>query len=543
MPNVSLLPLPDVLHRLAPESWLAQQAAKDRDFDAGWLLLAEGDMTLDTLSLDFPVPLLDGKPAVEPMDEECWVVGLLVTGNLHVRQWIANREVDGAPGLQVLGNLRAGHVLVGGQEIMVRGDLDVDGLYWGDYNHGDLHVLGNMRAAATAFTEEYHVKVEGACEVACPLNHGDPRAYADLDPLALRAHLAADCYEEQDEGDLDELCLLRGAMLARVDAGRPLLDADLAPPSPFQDKAPFLFGDGAFAAETLAALPALPFLPVQANADDLRLFQFGVGEERITILCYGAKADDGVQDILLYQCDGKRHWMFCREPAKPAGTLGKLFGKPVTRDAFTVEYLPIGADTWVTFDAGAPPEIRDEAHRLFPDILHAISAYAHFSRVVTPERVDALLALPIVRPYDDWWDVDRNGFWLAELRTSFRQDNARHDGELYGPVLQLSREVGDDVFDSYRWHVVDADDGTRGTRLWYSPDNNNDDIDHEDVTGDLTRLCAGVQRFLRAEDLLQRAQERLESGTVPSQLDEDDNFAIRAWHAMGYPVELPDEAD
>ncbi|RNL80576.1 hypothetical protein ED312_19255, partial [Sinomicrobium pectinilyticum] len=41
-------------------------------------------------------------------------------------------------------NLQADNIVVGGQEIYVAGDLTVKGLFWGDYNHGDLVVTGEI---------------------------------------------------------------------------------------------------------------------------------------------------------------------------------------------------------------------------------------------------------------------------------------------------------------------------------------------------------------------------------------------------------------
>lgn len=49
----------------------------------------------------------------------------------------------------VQGNLFAENMLVGGQEILVQGDLTVPGLFWGDYNHGEVKAWGNV--AVTVF--------------------------------------------------------------------------------------------------------------------------------------------------------------------------------------------------------------------------------------------------------------------------------------------------------------------------------------------------------------------------------------------------------
>lgn len=79
----------------------------------------------------------------ESEDYRDYPLSILVTGNVTAGN-IYNGETDGSVGLIVLGNLTADNIVVGGQEIFVQGDLNVSGLYWGDYNHGDLNVLGEI---------------------------------------------------------------------------------------------------------------------------------------------------------------------------------------------------------------------------------------------------------------------------------------------------------------------------------------------------------------------------------------------------------------
>ncbi|MGY0505093.1 hypothetical protein [Luteimonas sp. e5] len=540
MPPLRLVTLQEARDVLAAESHLACQLERDATAGDYRVLLREGDLELDSLMLDFPIPLLDGKPALGDIDDGRGIVALVVTGNLRVKHWIANHDVDGALTLQVHGDVHAGHVLVGGQELRVGGDLIVDGLCWGDYNHGDLTVCGAMRATTTAFTDEYHVHVQGAIDVLHPLNTTGI-SDTDLRAPAVRAQLPADGYEESQEGDSDELYLQRDSLLRRLAQGRPILGVDLVPPPAAEPAAPFLFGEGAFAAATLAPLSTLPFVPVEANEDGVRIAQFRADDTVVSVLCYGPQAESGEQDTILLQPEGARHWVFCSNPGRARrGLLGKLFGRTPPEAVFTVEYKPPGSEDWISFDDSAPAQIVADAREAFAWALHAISEYAHLRACLTPQDIEALLALPIAQPYDDWWDMDRNGFWLAEMHFSFRQDNARHDGKTWRPLLQLCVETTEDVYDTYRWHLVDDEAGKREVELWYSPDNNNDDIEHIMVTRHLHHLRSARSRLLRGNDLLRRAQVRLQQGIVPPYLDEDDAFAIRAWHDMGYPVKLPD---
>lgn len=83
---------------------------------------------------------------------------ILIQGNLTATQ-LFNEETDGSTGLIVLGNLKADNIVVGGQGIFVTGDLLVNGLFWGDYNHGYLEVAGFIQAKVFLNTD-YGVQYE-----------------------------------------------------------------------------------------------------------------------------------------------------------------------------------------------------------------------------------------------------------------------------------------------------------------------------------------------------------------------------------------------
>jgi hypothetical protein len=96
-------------------------------------------------------------------DEDC-PDGTIVDGDLEVSGTIVNRNSDSGPFLLVTGNLRAKNLVSGGSEIVVLGDLIVDGVVFGFYNHGSITVYGATRAKA--IITEYHAfdlrgRVEG----------------------------------------------------------------------------------------------------------------------------------------------------------------------------------------------------------------------------------------------------------------------------------------------------------------------------------------------------------------------------------------------
>lgn len=104
-----------------------------------------GNLDLDNLCLSFT--------GMQLADNE-HVHFILVKGNLTAHN-IFNKETDGSTGIIVLGNLTAGNILAGGQEIYVSGNLNVHECFWGDYNHGSLKVKGLVEAGVFVATEEY----------------------------------------------------------------------------------------------------------------------------------------------------------------------------------------------------------------------------------------------------------------------------------------------------------------------------------------------------------------------------------------------------
>src|SRR5690554_7585111 len=120
------------------------------------VLFHEGDWTTDKIDLDYADKLIP-----DYTDKEFPLL-ILVNGNVSIKN-IFNGETDGSTGLIVLGNLTADNIVVGGQEIYVSGDLNVSGLYWGDYNHGNLEAKGTIRS------EEHTSELQSRPHLVCRL--------------------------------------------------------------------------------------------------------------------------------------------------------------------------------------------------------------------------------------------------------------------------------------------------------------------------------------------------------------------------------------
>jgi tetratricopeptide (TPR) repeat protein len=83
-----------------------------------------------------------------------------VTGNLTVTSHIICTGTDGGLGLVVLGNLCASNIAVGGQELYVRGNVAVTGVYCGSYNHGESIIDGDV-SAGLLISDDYRFWIKG----------------------------------------------------------------------------------------------------------------------------------------------------------------------------------------------------------------------------------------------------------------------------------------------------------------------------------------------------------------------------------------------
>lgn len=76
------------------------------------------------------------------------IVGVACAGDLTVDGDVLNRDSDSGPVFFVGGKLRVGTLLAGGSRVVVLGDVEASGLVIGFYNHGSIHIRGDLRAKA-----------------------------------------------------------------------------------------------------------------------------------------------------------------------------------------------------------------------------------------------------------------------------------------------------------------------------------------------------------------------------------------------------------
>jgi hypothetical protein len=124
---------------------------RDRMDEDSRVLLYNDHTKLDYLDLEF-------------YDQYDDYTTIIVNGDLHVKGNVFNENTDGALSLFVLGNLYARNVLVGGQVIYVKGDISVDEVLIGSYNHGDLYCYAQV-SCPLIIDDDYHFNLSADVKI------------------------------------------------------------------------------------------------------------------------------------------------------------------------------------------------------------------------------------------------------------------------------------------------------------------------------------------------------------------------------------------
>ena len=126
------------------------------------VLLHTGDLALDgDLLLDWSAGWEDGRIAAALAGLQGQAVsGLCVHGDLHLAGALVNADGDSGPLLLVTGVLGARQASCGGSHIRVDGDLRVQEVVYGHYNHGQLIVGGQVIAQALV-NDDHGIDVRG----------------------------------------------------------------------------------------------------------------------------------------------------------------------------------------------------------------------------------------------------------------------------------------------------------------------------------------------------------------------------------------------
>jgi hypothetical protein len=145
--NITLSEVKKRFNQLAPLPFCMTGDYEEEEHEGAFL--HEGDLHLSDLSLDF-----------EDYDEDSTPSVIIITGSLIVEGLIWNEQTDYGICLLVMKDLKAHDIVVGGQSICVWDRLEVVDILCGIYNHGDMHVKGDVKAQII-IADDFQMTCEG----------------------------------------------------------------------------------------------------------------------------------------------------------------------------------------------------------------------------------------------------------------------------------------------------------------------------------------------------------------------------------------------
>lgn len=451
MKPFTIVPLSEIFNKL-PTDCLMRTHWKADNLDGSFAAYASGHVEVDALTLD------------KPFNNENIVV-VFVEGNLDIRQYAFNEETDGSCSIIVTGDLSAGSLIVGGQEIYVSGNLEVRELFWGHYNHGDLTVLGHATANVFIETDEYHVNITGKSQWNKHISNWDEDGnWQDITPEIVAPILHADCYE-YDEDD-DSLILLRTGMYELLQKGKSLLKKQKPAVT-----VPSVFGNYEANAANINRLMATRLIP----KDKYELILY-IDDVKATITRpYDMLGQQRGNSIYLLQ-----------------DNVYSLFIK-LQKDRVSIIYSddPAEESKWSPLDTDAPVVYQNLANHYWPALLKRVEFMENLKKTdikkinqaieetITVEKIQNILSLPLIRDkYNDYNDADRNGYWQDNFHYAFRVNTDYYDriqlmAQRSTKTLPLLPTVQDNFdLQGYQFDVVtDESSTTPYVRVRYKPHN------------------------------------------------------------------------
>jgi hypothetical protein len=389
--------------------------------DIYMVLVYDGDLTLDSLHLDF--------------GEQSDTALIVVEGNCRIEKALYNYDTDGAPSLMVFGDLHVGNVAVGGQEIYVQGDLHVTGLLWGHYNHGELIVKGDCTAdliIATDYAMTFSNEVNCRHRFDVP-DEQDHYEFSDF----LIAHFPPEvCYQVDGFEYLD-----RSELVKRWLAGEQSYTIrEAAPPVPLDD--------------VTVSMENLDKISGSVLLDPLSHQWVMVSEAhgfQITVTRDGFLAHrNGLGSVAVHREGGALVSRYTKKPERESSWTAFPDGPGTGRLS---QWRARKFAEWLQQSFAA---VLQAFHQLEP-------VWEEFDRVITVERVEELLSAERTRHIG--YFGDNNALWIGNMGLSFlRADYMSEAGETYTPEFRIVRPHVDLEMEYFSFEIVEAE-GQKAVRL------------------------------------------------------------------------------
>lgn len=501
MPTAVLRPLSELAHRLPAACGLSSATAGVQGTaERATALHIVGDLQVPNLLLSAlpergaPLPswlagLWEAAARAPWQQRPCLVV---IEGHLQVDGLLTHvPDADApapqpAPPLVVTGNLTAHGVVLGGPPLCVQGAVAVAELLWGG-PEGTLWVGGRLQARVALFTGQFALHAQGPVEAEWLLDEtsssgtsAEAEAFAD----AVAQVFLLDCLLSPLAGHSGIGGLLHlSRVAAALQRGQPVAHGSdvLRALYPVADD---LCPGGQMSAENLLAVLRSP---VVGHREFVATGWFG--QTDFALCRRHVDADGDRRDDSLYITVWKTWDFHLSVEAPPAERspwarwVAKLRGggPEPSAPALTLLYRPYHRGEpgeWALLDAHAPESawsacqqawqrVLDYARKAIGQHRARYPLHALLTRELSASCIEALARLPVFTDeYNDWWDSERNGFWLGDVWVGARQP-CMHEGQPWPLALKLSWKNGSDAAgdapdDAHAAYQLDVDEARQG---------------------------------------------------------------------------------
>ncbi len=408
------MPINQLADKYPEGSWWARFHS---DFDENQLVAYyEGDLQLISLDLDWE------KFFVEQPE----VLLIFINGNLTVDR-LYNQETDGAIGLIVTGNLKAKNIAIGGQELYIIGNLTVEQILCGSYNHGEAIIEGDLNAAVLVEDGEYRFKTNGHQEIPCRANVWDgDGVYKEL-PIKIRELLTDEVFFDMDEDD--EVGFSFGTLVQMIEEGRSALK-NMTDPLLQQAPQTFYFSSSTIHEENILKLTQCILMPIASPTFDFEEqdILFKVQKEHID-------ADGEQRDCSVYMKDSQYHYYIWLEQDHSVGILRSIIGED-----FDWEDV-----------AGVSDEQLAGLVSCWTLLLTCVNMAELYLRNIEVEVVQNILQQPVIQALSQEDEGD-DGYWDGSKYYSFRQAYTDADGDYWPARIEIATPDG-----AYYFYTLDND--------------------------------------------------------------------------------------
>ncbi len=377
-----------------------------------------GDLTLHSLDLDWE----------KPFPDQTETILIFIDGNFTVDN-LYNEETDGAIGLMVMGNLTVQNMAVGGQEIYVEGNLLVEEVLCGSYNHGETIVQGNLNATVLVQDDQYRITAGGEKRFVCTVNAWEGDGVCQELPIDIRDVLIDDVFLDDEDIEDEEVGFLFGMLVSTLRKGRSALK-DLNEALQRKGAVHLYFTDNALNQENIMKLIQCVLMPGDKHYFDFteRGAYFKVNREYVD-------GDGDLQTPSVYIKDERNHYFISLEEDHVVHLLRKAMDEEAIWEDIT----------------GEPQEQLAEFTYYWIMLLTCVNVAELYLPVVDRGDFEELFQHPAIQALDPAGE-DNDGFWDGSIYYRFRQAHTDEDGDELNARMEIQTHDG-----SFYFYTLDND--------------------------------------------------------------------------------------